>query len=360
MERSNRSAAAHIIRPALAAALLMFILLYMPTPYAAYEPGIVEAVAPMVKVERGDAPSQGVFMLTTVKMTYANYWTVLRSLWNEELALLRKKDVLGDQSEAEYAARLLYVMQSSQSNAVEAAYREAGIPYESLARRLAVTDTLPEQGGFRPGDALIALDGVKLGTAQELVRALQARQAGDRLNWTVVREGQELQLTLPLAAVPQELSGADLPLALGGIVLAEIRDLVPSQPELAVSITAGEIGGPSAGLMFALQTLDALTAGDLTAGLRIAGTGTITPDGQVGGIGGARFKVTAAHLAGAELFLVPPGNLQEAREKAQALGSGMRIEPVATLHEAVMLLQSLAARKAPGEQLAEAERGLYR
>jgi len=348
VEPTHRRAAAYIIRPALAAALLMFILLYMPTPYAAYEPGLVEAVAPMVKVERGDKPSKGAFMLTTVKMTYANYWTVIQSLWNDELALLRKQDVLGDQSETEYAARLLYVMANSQSNAVEAAYREAGIAYEAKVRRLAVTDVLPEHKGFRPGDMLIALDGAKLGTAEELVQRLQRRQAGDLLSWTVARQGQELELALPLAAVPQDLAGADLPLALGGIVLAEIRDLEPSRPELAVSIAAGDIGGPSAGLMFALQTLDELTVGDLTASLRIAGTGTITPDGKVGEIGGARFKVTAAHRAGAELFLVPPGNAQEAKEKAAALGSHVRIEPVATLHEAVVLLQSLAGGRPGG------------
>ncbi|WP_051236542.1 YlbL family protein [Paenibacillus pinihumi] len=340
MSNTPKSAVAGIIRPALAAALIMIVLLYIPTPYAAYEPGIVEPVTPMVKVVAGDPPGKGVFMLTTVKMTYANYWAVMRSFWDHDLELLRKKDMLGDKSESEYAARLLYIMQNSQSNAIEAAYREAGIPYEIVTRELAVTDVAQDQGGFRPGDSITAVQGKKISTAQSLAAVLKQQKTGAELEWTIVRQGKEQTLKLPLKALPEDESGRDLPQALGGIVLAEIRDLVPQQEQLKVSIAAGEIGGPSAGLMFALQTLDALTVGDLTGGLRIAGTGTIRPDGKVGEIGGVAFKVTAAHRSGAELFLVPPGNEREARAKAEALGTPMRIVAVSTLHDAVELLQS--------------------
>ncbi|MBJ6363334.1 PDZ domain-containing protein [Paenibacillus sp. GCM10012307] len=340
MSNTSKSMAGGIIRPALAAAMVMIVLLYIPTPYAAYEPGIVEPVTPMVKVVAGDPPGKGVFMLTTVKMTYANYWAVLRSVWDDDLELLKKKDLLGDKSQSEYAARLLYIMQNSQSNAIEAAYKEAKIPYEVAAKELVVTDVPPHQEGFRPGDSIKAVQGKKASTARSLAVLLREQAPGDELDWTIIRQGKELTLKIPLKALPQDETGKDLPQALGGIVLAEIRDLAPRQDQFKVSIAAGDIGGPSAGLMFALQTFDALTEGDLTNGLRIAGTGTISSDGKVGAIGGVAFKVTAAHRSGAELFLVPPGNAQEARAKAKALGTPMRIVPIATLHDAVVMLQN--------------------
>nr|WP_281378680.1 S16 family serine protease [Paenibacillus phyllosphaerae] len=117
--------------------------------------------------------------------------------------------------------------------------------------------------------------------------------------------------------------------------------MIPQLAKDQVTIEAGDIGGPSAGLMFALQTLDLLTAGDLTAGLQVAGTGTIDADGTVGPIGGIDHKVVAADRAGAQVFLVPEKNAEAAREKASAIGTDMLIVSVTSLPEAVEALHSM-------------------
>jgi PDZ domain-containing protein len=107
-----------------------------------------------------------------------------------------------------------------------------------------------------------------------------------------------------------------------------------------VQISSGDVGGPSAGLMFALGLYDLLTPGDLTAGHVVAGTGTIDPDGNVGPIGGIKDKVVAAERAGAEIFLVPAENMAELR--GVDTGS-MRLVSVSTFQDALDALNGLQA-----------------
>jgi PDZ domain-containing protein len=114
-------------------------------------------------------------------------------------------------------------------------------------------------------------------------------------------------------------------------------NLVDAFP-FGVQISSGDVGGPSAGLMWALGLYDLLTPGDLTRGKVIAGTGTIDTQGNVGPIGGIQDKVVAAERAGAQVFLVPRANMADLR--GVATGS-MRLVPVSTFEQA---LEVLAAR----------------
>ncbi|MGB9552912.1 MAG: S16 family serine protease, partial [bacterium] len=97
------------------------------------------------------------------------------------------------------------------------------------------------------------------------------------------------------------------------------------------------VGGPSAGLMFALSLYNLLMPNDLTSGKLVAGTGTIDPEGKVGAIGGVEMKVRAAEKAGAEYFLSPEENYQEALKAA----SKIKVIKVKTIQEAITFLKSL-------------------
>jgi PDZ domain-containing protein len=109
------------------------------------------------------------------------------------------------------------------------------------------------------------------------------------------------------------------------------------EPGIDVDFETGRIAGPSAGLMLSLALYDQLTPKDLTSGRQIAGTGTLGCDGDVGPIGGIRQKVAAARAEGAEIFLTPEGNVEEAR----SIGDGIEIVPVATFAEALGYLSGL-------------------
>ncbi|WP_344885045.1 YlbL family protein [Allokutzneria multivorans] len=120
--------------------------------------------------------------------------------------------------------------------------------------------------------------------------------------------------------------------------------LKPASP-IKVSVGIKDIGGPSAGLIFALTVVAKLTPGDLLKGKSVAGTGEIAPDGAVGGIGGIRMKMIAAKEIGATAFLSPAANCEEA---LQTVPDGLRLVKVSTLTEAVSALTALGeGRDAP-------------
>jgi PDZ domain-containing protein len=121
--------------------------------------------------------------------------------------------------------------------------------------------------------------------------------------------------------------------AMIGIIVGEL-----TEPPFPVTIQAGNVGGPSAGMMHALAIIDTLTQGEMTRGHIIAGTGTIQFDGSVGSIGGIRQKVVGAEAAGAEYILVPEGNYEEAlTAERESIG----IVSVATLQDAIDFLDTL-------------------
>ncbi|MGH3670280.1 MAG: S16 family serine protease, partial [Pseudonocardiaceae bacterium] len=110
------------------------------------------------------------------------------------------------------------------------------------------------------------------------------------------------------------------------------------------TITLADVGGPSAGLMFALAIVDKLTPGALAGNIFVAGTGTIVPAGQVGSIGGIPLKMISAREAGATVFLVPAGNCAEA---VQHVPAGLRLVRVNTLTDAVHALDQLRGGQQP-------------
>lgn len=103
-----------------------------------------------------------------------------------------------------------------------------------------------------------------------------------------------------------------------------------------IEVDTGSVGGPSAGLMLTLAAIDSLSPGDLTAGFRVAGTGTISPDGNVGPISGITYKLEAANAAGAQWFILPAAQLEEVENLPQA--ANLRLVPVESLKEAVAAL----------------------
>lgn len=230
--------------------------LWLPTPYVVIEPGKALSVHDMVQVDEPLGQQHGDLMMTTVMMTYANVAKFLQAIFRPHADIYLKKSILQEQTPQEYTEKQRIYMQTSQNNAIQAAYNKAGIAYE-----------------------LNVIDNV------QTVAAIDKSQQ--------------------------------------------------------VYISADEIGGPSAGLMFALDIYNRFVAADITKGYTIAGTGEINAQGQVGPIGGTPYKVVAADRAGAELFFVPRENEQAALLQAERIKSNMQVIAVQTLDEALAYLESL-------------------
>ena len=179
-------------------------------------------------------------------------------------------------------------------------------------------------------DTIIAVNGVAVVQVDDIRQVTEGMSVGDTLKIAVDRGGIEVDVDVELAEREDE---PGVPMI--GVVLGEL-----TEPPFPLSIQAGDVGGPSAGMMHTLAIIDTLTEGELTKGHVIAGTGTIRVDGTVGDIGGIRQKVVGAEAAGATYILVPQGNYDSA---LTAQRSTIEIVPIATINDAIEFLERLEA-----------------
>jgi PDZ domain-containing protein len=196
-----------------------------------------------------------------------------------------------------------------------------------------VSPGCPAEGKLFTGDVVESIDGTPVHSQDDAAEALDGAPAGDPITFEVRAGGETHDVTVTRARCDPEI---DRPLI--GIFMI---DAFP----FGVQISSGDVGGPSAGLMWALGLYDLLTPGDLTAGMTIAGTGTIDTRGGVGPIGGILDKVVAAERAGAMVFLVPADNMGELRDEDTG---DMRLISVNTFKDALDALEALDGTGANG------------
>ncbi|WP_165827695.1 PDZ domain-containing protein [Mycolicibacterium sp. GF69] len=193
-----------------------------------------------------------------------------------------------------------------------------------------VNDPGPSAGKLAAGDAIDAVNGQPVTTLEEFQNLLEDTKPGDTVVLDYRRKDAPSGVaTITLGKHPERDQG------LLGIAVLD----APWAP-FAIDFNLEKIGGPSAGLIFSLAVVDKLTTGDLNDGRFVAGSGTISGDGEVGGIGGIGHKMLSAREAGATIFLVPADNCEEAKT---APHDGMELIKVDTLAHAVEALKTLSA-----------------
>lgn len=337
--------------------LLAYALFFVPTPYIIYKPGLAEDVGPMVTTADPKVAEDSVLMLTTVRQTYPGPAEYVLARIRPDWEVFRKTQIFREgESRKDYVNRQQVIMQSSQSNAIRAAYEAAGIPYRLVNEGVVIAQVIagmPAHGVLRAGDLLLEIDGEPIAKSEDVFTRLAGKRVGDPVAIVAERDGERVEETIVMGDFNQllEEGGEDREPQPGlGIQPADRLSVEPDDPAYRVDIHAGRIGGPSAGLMFALEIYDQLTEGDLTRGYRIAGTGEIDPEGNVSSIGGVRHKVSAAHREGAELFFVPEPNYEAAKERADAIGTDMAVVKVNSLHEALDVLAGLPDKREKSSQ----------
>jgi PDZ domain-containing protein len=216
-------------------------------------------------------------------------------------------------------------MSSSQDSAVAAALTTLGISYRTEVAVSQVDKTGASAGKLEKGDVLLAVDGRSTADPTHLVDLIRAIAPGTPTELTLRRGGAERKVTVTTKAAPDDPKASRI-----GVGVA-LDYLFPFKVKVQLPST---VGGPSAGMMFALSIYDVLTPGSLTGGKVVAGTGTIDPDGNVGPIGGIGQKLPAAQRDGARLFLVDADNCAEA-VRSHYDPDKMRLVKVSTLSEAI-------------------------
>ncbi|GAB6988861.1 SepM family pheromone-processing serine protease [Paenibacillus pini] len=343
MKQSNKREGLRLTLYIFMIVILVYVAVYMPTPYIIYQPGTAEEVKPMISIEKGDTAEKGTFMMTTVSASYANLAMLTMAAFNSNAQVDKKQARLGDKSEDEYAAEQVFYMSDSQSSAMEAAYHEAKVPYEILPEYLFVISTADgDTTRFQPGDKLIAINDKPVTDNAALGTLLTGKQVGEEITVKLERGGEPLTEKVKLVSIKDTKTSQTRPGL--GVMIATMQKVTTKDPGKQVHFENTRVGGPSAGLMFTMEIYNQLTIGDLTKGYRVAGTGTIVEDGTVGPIGGVQHKIVAATRENAEIFFVPKDNYKEAKAKADKIKSPMKLVSVNKLEDAIQYMNGLQAK----------------
>lgn len=292
--------------------------------------GAVEGVPVVTITDLPTYPTSGHLNMTTVGVSGGLTAAQALRLWlaGDRQVLPRTAVARPGETEEQAAQRNARLFAESQSAAKAAGLGYLGLPTVPVVDRL--TDRSPAAGVLAPGDELLAVDGSALSGTAALQSALRGKRPGERVVLTVRRgEAPPIDVEVLLGAHPDT----------GDAFLGVYLSARPARED-QVTITLGDIGGPSAGLMFALAVVDKLTPGELTGGRFVAGTGTIDAYGTVGEIEGIRFKMLAAREAGATAFLVPAGNCEEARGNVPDGLQTVRVEDLAGAVAALDLVRA--------------------
>ncbi|WP_233188079.1 PDZ domain-containing protein [Actinomyces qiguomingii] len=294
----------------------------------------------------------GALRMTTVSVSgcpgYPVTFFMLLDAWlSSDKTVLDRDQVCPESLSAEQVEKVNQAqMTSSQDAAVVAALMETG---EANRMILTVEGTVDEQQGadVLPGDVLESIttaDGETTNiTSYPQLRELMTTIApATPLTLQVDREGSKVNVALTTIS-PQDSDGDGHPDSDGSLLGLSLSAQADS--DIDASFGLSDVGGPSAGTIFALGIIDEITPGDLTGGQDIAGTGTIAIDGTIGAIGGIKQKMAGARQDGSEYFLAPTTNCQEV---VGNVPDGLNVYAVGTLHEAVEAVQAIAVQDTDG------------
>jgi PDZ domain-containing protein len=309
--------------------VLVFALNFYRLPVVALTPGPAEDVLTRIKIE-GSTPvydSRGKLYLTSVGIDDdVRFYEALLDLANRDVELRPRAELFpqGDNDD-QVDRENVELMDQSKTVAQVVALRELG--YQVKPSAVVIRDVVkgtPAAGRLEAGDRILQVDGHAVATIDQVRAAITSHHTGEQVVFLVARDDTRTTVDVRVAAADGQPRV--------GVELSERFENLP----LKVTIETENIGGPSAGLMFALSIIDRLTAEDLTGGRRIAGTGEISLDREVLPIGGVAEKLVAARRQGATVFLIPKDNCPDLHGRVPV---GLRLVRVATLDDALRFLR---------------------
>ncbi|MCY4175060.1 MAG: PDZ domain-containing protein [Acidimicrobiaceae bacterium] len=305
----------------------------------AFLPGSAIASSHLLEIEGAEVfdPEGEILVLTVSIDSDLDLLEWLRAAIDDDVELHDRRGVFGDRSETEQRQFNRLQMTNSIDSATIVALERLGFDVADFTgvQFVEVLEDGPSVGRLEAGEVIRAINGEPTDTVASLRAVLAELQPGDSAVVTVESlDGENRRdVEITLGSHPEH----------GGpfIGLAGITERVEErQLPFDVGLDLGAVGGPSAGLAFTLIMLDVLTPGELTAGKRVAVTGSIRVDETVGDVGGVAQKAVAARQAGAELIIVPEASLAEAR----AAAGEVAVVGVSTLGDALQALRDMGGQ----------------
>lgn len=317
---------------------VLIIVAGVRVPFLATSPGPVTEVHSIIEIEGADTFERDgeLFFLTISRPSEPLTILELFEAWRDPAVDVVERDLVipPGQTSDERRRQNLELMMNSQQIAVAVALDRLGYEVGVIGTGALVARVQEGSGGsgvVQEGDIITAIEGTEIQFTQELITEVRSRAIGDTVTLTVSRDNDYRDLQVVLG---ESETDPGLPVIGIGVVDAGAAFDFPFD----VNIDAGAVGGSSAGMMLTLGVYNTLSEQDITQGHRIAGTGTISTDGEVGRIGGIKQKTIAAIGVGAEYLLVPAGDYDVAFETADG---DIEVVAVATIDEALSFLESL-------------------
>ncbi len=320
----------------MALAIFSVVLWNIELPYLAWSPGPTPEVVDLLTVEGAEQyPVEGDLYMLTVSQQDLNVYELLAAVADPQVDVLERTAVRPiDVTQEEYQRQSRERMDESKVAAISVALDRVGYDVTVEGDGVEVVSVLegtPAEGVLEAGDIITAINGKPIFVGTDAVAEISSYAIGDTITLSVTRGDDILDLPVTLT---EHTQNKGQPMVGFGPMTHNPRFIFP----IDVDIDSSNIGGPSAGMMYTLAIINVLTPEDLTHGLRIAGTGTISTNGDVGPIGGVRQKVVGATQSGAQYILVPEANYEEA---LTAEIEGAQIVAVATIDDALDFLASL-------------------
>jgi PDZ domain-containing protein len=321
------------------AAVLVGVAWYGPSPDYLYVPNTATPVASKVTVEgeKQHAPGPGALYFVDVSIRRASWAEKLFAFTRPDGSTLVPHDQVvppGSSFEARHEDGLRE-MARSEKVAAAVALEQAGFKVKTTNKGAlveTVASDAPAASKLDAGDVIVAARGKPVLTPGQLRAAFSGIHPGDNVVLRVRRDGRLKTVTVRTVESAREKGRAIV-----GIIVAQAADI---KLPVKVDINLGQVGGPSAGLPFALDVLQELGT-NVDRGLKVVATGEMELDGTVGPIGGVKQKTYGARKAGADVFLVPAGdNAAEARRYA----GNLRIIPVVSFQQALSALRTLPSK----------------
>ena len=333
-----------------AVAVVLFLGWFVFWPLNKYieSPGSADNLKSYVTIPGHPDKRKGSFMITSVYLQQARPVTYLWAKLTPNTTIESAQDVTGGQSGKTFDRVQDFYMRSAVNQAIAVAFkadhRSVKTDYLGIYV-LQVQKNSKFKGKIRVGDTITKVNGHHFDTAHGYQKYIGKQKLGSPLTVTYLHNNKQRTATAPLVKITNSRVGI-------GIILTD-NTKVHTTPK--VSVDPGRLGGPSGGLMFALQIYQQISGRDLRHGQKIAGTGTINRDGTVGEIGGIDKKVVAAHRAGAKVFFAPyvkpsklllkyeeghQTNYQMAKATAKKYAPGLKVIPVTSFKDAVNYLEN--------------------
>jgi PDZ domain-containing protein len=339
-------------------AVLIFMFAAVPTGFLLERPGPAFDLQQGLEVEGAEVyPSQGELLLTSVSLQESRLIYNVLSFFDDSFDLLKVRDYLGEDLDTEEQDTVdIVITFLSQDTAVVAGLREVGEAVEVEELGLFVAGVMPDypaDGVVNEGEVIVAVNGETVENIDVFTETINSTPEGGSVELQLKEIDAELAKEFDEEVAEGTMQRPDLAELLeDGVREVEVQPVY--EPELDKKIigvslrkffayaSEVEVGwdleavkGPSAGMMMTLSLVNALTPDDLTEGEKIAGTGEIYLDGDVGPIGGLPFKIRAAETEGATMFIYPVEN----QEDLEGFSTYLELYAVDTLDEAIEVLQ---------------------